>query len=180
MQPPGLGGEGSVPRFGGESRIAPGIGGTESGAVPGFSGEAETGAQPGTLPGAGGGMFGGQDLTEVLTYVESHGGGTIAVESQSDAAGAIIESGAEVAGIGGFSGKESSVSTAWLEEAISSGRVSWILSSGTVAGPGGAQGGDSRTGSESALDTVIEKCEPVSSSALESSAGTLYACSAAT
>jgi hypothetical protein len=128
-------------------------------------------------------MFGGQDLTEVLTYVESHGGGTIAVESQSEAAGAIIESGAEVAGIGGFSGKESSVSAAWLEEAIASGRIRWILSGGSAQGAigGGATslGGDTRTGSESALDTVIEKCEPVSSSALESSAGTLYACSAA-
>jgi hypothetical protein len=181
MQPPGLAGEGGVPGFGGESGQAPGIGGGETGALPGFGGEAGTGSEAG--PGATGGMFGGQDLTEVLTYVESHGGGTIAVESQSEAAGSIIESGAEVAGIGGFSGKESSVSAAWLEEAIASGRIRWILSGGSAQGAigGGATslGGDTRTGSESALDTVIERCEPVSSSVLESSAGTLYDCSSA-
>ena len=57
----------------------------------------------------GGGAFGGdsQALTQALAYVAAHGGGTIAVSSQTGASTAIITSGANVAGIGGFSGRES-------------------------------------------------------------------------
>jgi 4-amino-4-deoxy-L-arabinose transferase-like glycosyltransferase len=192
MQPPGLGGEGEMPGLGGESGTLPGLG-SESGAGGAVEGlfEAQGRSEGGTGgattqagPGSGGGMFGGQDLTEVLTYVASHGAGAIAVESQSEAAGTIIESGAEVAGIGGFSGKESSVSAEWLEERIADGQIHWILGGGSGTGgtmPGGTEGsptgGDTRTGSESALTRVTEKCEAVSSSALESSAGTLYDCS---
>ncbi len=80
---------------------------------------------------AGGGMFGGEDLSSVLEYTEAHGGGTIAVDSQSGASSSIIEDGAEVAGIGGFSGKESSVSVEWLEERIESGAIAWIYTSGS-------------------------------------------------
>jgi hypothetical protein len=143
-------------------------------------------------------MFGGEDLSSVLEYTEAHGGGTIAVDSQSGAASSIIEGGAEVAGIGGFSGKESSVSVQWLEERIESGAIGWIYTSGSAAGfggaggPGGGQssggpGGDSRTGSESAIDTVVKSCTKVDSSEYESSGGssgtesagggTLYQCS---
>jgi 4-amino-4-deoxy-L-arabinose transferase-like glycosyltransferase len=200
MQPPGQGSEGAFPGFGGEAGGIPGVQ-SQGGELPGFGGRAGTlpglgtesttgggpqgrfeaqGARPEGAtgragPGAAGGMFGGQNLTEVLAYVESHGGGTLAVESQSEAASSIIESGAEVAGIGGFSGKESSVSAAWLQERIADGDIRWILGSGVgaAAGPGG---GDSRTGSESALTKVTETCEPVSASSLESSAGTLYDC----
>jgi 4-amino-4-deoxy-L-arabinose transferase-like glycosyltransferase len=142
---------------------------------------------------AGGGMFGGEDLSSVLEYTEAHGGGTIAVDSQSGASSSIIEDGAEVAGIGGFSGKESSVSVEWLEERIESGAIRWIYTSGSAAGfaaagaPGGGStsggpGGDTRTGSESAIDTVVKSCTKVDSSEYESGeestgGGTLYQCS---
>jgi len=143
--------------------------------------------------GAAGGMFGGEDLSSVLEYTEGHGGGTIAVDSQSGASAAIIEEGAEVAGIGGFSGKESSVSAAWLEERIADGDIAWIytsgLSGGGFGGGTGGAGGDTRTGSESAIDTVVESCTAISSSAYGSSeseatestgggsrSGTLYKC----
>jgi 4-amino-4-deoxy-L-arabinose transferase-like glycosyltransferase len=141
----------------------------------------------------GGGMFGGEDLSSVLEYTAAHGGGTIAVDSQSGASSSIIEGGAEVAGIGGFSGKESSVSVEWLEERIESGAIAWIYTSGSAAGvgaaggPGGGQssgglGGDTRTGSESAIDTVVKSCTKVDSSEYESGSestggGTLYQCS---
>ncbi len=141
-------------------------------------------------------MFGGEDLSSVLEYTEAHGGGTIAVDSQSGAAASIIEDGAEVAGIGGFSGKESSVSVEWLEERIESGAIAWIYTSGLGRrlrrdrrpGVGGASsggpGGDTRTGSESAIDTVVKSCTKVASSEYESgessanrpAAGTLYQC----
>ena len=132
-------------------------------------------------------MFGGEDLSSVLEYTESHGGGTIAVDSQSSAAASIIEDGAEVAGIGGVSGKESSVSAEWLEGRIESGAIAWIYTSGLGGSGGGfggagGLGGDSRTGSESAIDTVVESCTKVDSSEYESSGesaggGTLYQCS---
>jgi 4-amino-4-deoxy-L-arabinose transferase-like glycosyltransferase len=144
-------------------------------------------------PSMGGGMFGGEDLSSVLEYTEAHGGGTIAVDSQSGASSSIIEDGAEVAGIGGFSGKESSVSVEWLEERIESGAIRWIYTSGSAAGFGGTgapgsasssggPGGDSRTGSESAIDTVVKSCTKVDSSEYESGSesaggGTLYQCS---
>ncbi len=211
----GMGGFGGPGGFG--SAGPPSFGGAEGGGPPGFSG-AEGGTMP-TLPGGAGtsgstgtggppplgaaggspaigggpgGMFGGEDLGPILEYTEAHGGGTIAIDSQSGAASAIIEEGAEVAGIGGFSGKESSVSASWLEERIESGQIRWIYTSGlgTITGGGfGGPGGDTRTGSESAIDTVVKSCTQISSSAYSSTSeatestgagstgsGTLYEC----
>ncbi len=172
-------GEGGPPSMGG----AEGMGGAPS---------------AGGMTGGAGGMFGGEDLTSVLEYTEAHGGGAIAVDSQSGAAAAIIEEGAEVAGIGGFSGKESSVSAAWLEQRIESGAIGWIYvggsgtgmsggpaggvskagaagapTGGETGGPTAGAGADTRTGSESAIDTVVKSCTEVSG--VEGS-GTLYRC----
>ena len=191
--PGGIGGEGGpgIGGRGGEGMAPPGME-----AIPGFGegrmpeGELGQGLPEGVLGGAGTmpaggakprgaamasgpGGFGGADLSGVLEYTESHGGGTVAVESQSQAAPSIIESGAEVAGIGGFSGKETSVSVQWLEERIENGDIRWILSGG---GMSGGLPGDPRSGSESAIDQVTSSCTTVSSSQLGSSAGTLYDC----
>ena len=104
----------------------------------------------------GRGGFGGDSagLTQALTYVSQHGGGTIAVSSQSGAATSIIQSGSSVAGIGGFSGRESEVSTAWLADAVRSGRVRWVLTSGT--GSGGFGGNDGRVGSSKVMAAVAQ------------------------
>ena len=98
-------------------------------------------------------MFGGNSaaLTTALAYVKAHGGGTIGVSSQTAAASAIIDSGADVAGIGGFSGRESEVSVAWLKEAVKDGRIRWVLADGTT-GMGGPQ--DGRTGSQTVMSWV--------------------------
>lgn len=171
----GLFGEGpeSTEGFGGGTGGRPSIGG---------------GGFGGSSVGGGPGGFGGESLDSVLEYTESHGGGTVAVDSQSEAAASIIEDGAEVAGIGGFSGKESSVSAEWLEERIESGAITWIYTSGlggSSGGFGGGPGGDSRTGSESAIDTVVKSCTKVDSSEYDStsesseaasSSATLYRC----
>jgi 4-amino-4-deoxy-L-arabinose transferase-like glycosyltransferase len=232
---------GAMPGVGSQS-----LGGAESGessggtsATSGLPSTGTKGMTGGAMGGGPGGMFGGEDMTAIVEYTEEHGGGTIAVDSQSGAAASIIESGAEVAGIGGFSGKESSVSAEWLEERIESGAITWIYSSGlggSMGGPtamGGSEtgsategalggttgegatgesatrgfgpggeggstsgggrsgfgGGDTRTGSESAIDTVVKECTAVESSAYESgsattseaagagsSGGTLYKC----
>jgi 4-amino-4-deoxy-L-arabinose transferase-like glycosyltransferase len=153
---------------------APALGGPGAMMPPGMgieAGEAGPGAmRGGGMPG-GGGMFGGQDLSAIVAYTEDHGGGMVAVASQSEAASSIIASGAEVAGIGGFSGKETSVSTAWLQEAVASGRIRWILSGGGMTGgPGGRFGGDTRQGSEAAIDAVTATCAAVPAGDYESTA----------
>jgi 4-amino-4-deoxy-L-arabinose transferase-like glycosyltransferase len=212
-------------RMGVESTNAPG-GAFGEGGPPSMGGM--SGAP--SMGGGAGGMFGGEDLASILEYTEAHGGGTIAVDSQSGASTSIIEEGAEVAGIGGFSGKESSVSVVWLEERIESGAIAWIYTSGlggvTPGGPsvgleggiggaapggesavggergagpfrngaapsggafGGGSTGDTRTGSESAIDTVVKSCTKVESSEYGSTSesaiatggsGTLYKCDA--
>ena len=212
---------GALPEMGElpEGSIVPGVGEmpgggatSESGGLPGggaMPGTSGTGGPPsmggagGTIGGGPGGMFGGEDMSAVVEYTEAHGGGTIAVDSQSGAAASIIEEGAEVAGIGGFSGKESTVSAEWLEARIEAGEITWIYTSGiggitsgptsqggaitqsgsgeigagrgeTGAGfpPGGPSGGDTRTGSESAIDTVVKQCTAVDSSAYNSTSST--------
>jgi 4-amino-4-deoxy-L-arabinose transferase-like glycosyltransferase len=150
-----------------------------AGAAP--MGAPSTAAMPTAGPGGGAGGpggFGAGVSDEILVYVQSHGGGTIAVESQSGASSSIIDSDANVAGIGGFSGRESSVSVSWLADAVRNGRVRWILvdSSGT----GTALTGDTRTGSQSAIDVAASICKKVPASKYSSGSGTstatLYDC----
>jgi 4-amino-4-deoxy-L-arabinose transferase-like glycosyltransferase len=179
---------------------APGV--QASGAPGGFAGGRPPGGAPGGLfggarggfgrPGAGGGGFGANDasLKSALSYVASHGGGTIAVSSQSSAASAIISQNANVAGIGGFSGRESEVSAAWLAQEVSTGRIRWVV--GEQSGRAGAVGrlpGDTRTGSKTAISTVEQVCRKVTLAATSTatsggtgagagttSASTLYDC----
>ena len=104
------------------------------------------------------------------------------MSSQTGAASQIISSGADVAGIGGFSGRESEVSIGWLANAVQSGRVRWVLAS--ESGSGGP-GGDGRVGASRAMTAVARVCSPVSVSTSASSAAgggagsstaTLYDC----
>jgi hypothetical protein len=109
----------------------------------------------------GGGMFGGNDasLQAAATYAKAHGGGTIGVESQESAASSIISSDADVAGLGGFSGRESTVSAQWLAMEVRAGRLRWILAEGTQGGGFGGfggRGGDGRQGSAAAV-AIAEK-----------------------
>jgi 4-amino-4-deoxy-L-arabinose transferase-like glycosyltransferase len=125
-----------------------GMGGTAGPPAMGGGMPGATGGPQGMTGGAAGpgGMFGGEDMSAIVEYTEANGGGTIAVDSQSGAAASIIESGAEVAGIGGFSGKESSVSAAWLEERIEAGDIAWIYTSGLGGTTGGASAGSESGG----------------------------------
>jgi len=140
----------------------PGAGGappTGAGAVPG------NGTAGGTTPNAGGprggGLGGGdtQSITAALTYIKSHGGGTLAVSSQNGGASStIIESGADVVAIGGFSGRESQVSADWLADRVESGEIRYVLTIG-----GGGPGGDSRVGSSDVMAKVADTGRGVSS-----------------
>jgi hypothetical protein len=118
--------------------------------------------------GIGGGMFAGNSasLTTAAAYVKAHGGGTIGVSSQTAASGAIIQSGVNVAGLGGFSGRESEVSVSWLTQAVRDGRIRYVLVDSTSNG----MPNDGRTGS-SAVMTAAAK---VGKKVLTTSGGTLY------
>jgi 4-amino-4-deoxy-L-arabinose transferase-like glycosyltransferase len=136
-----------------------GPGGTTQGTAPGGTtqGTAPGGTTQGTAPGGttgggfGGGPFGSNsNLTEALSYVRANGGGTIAVSSQTAASNPIISSGADVAALGGFSGRESEVSVQWLAEAVRDGRIRWVLTGGN----GGFGGNDGRVGASTVMAAV--------------------------
>jgi 4-amino-4-deoxy-L-arabinose transferase-like glycosyltransferase len=159
---PGVGGLGSTPPLfgpGGAQRSGTG----RQGASETRPGASETrpgtvGSPPAGAAGAPGGPFGGDgSLARVLAYVDGHGGGTIAVASQSSAASAIIQQNANVAGIGGFSGRESDVSVSWLAQEVRAGKIRWVLDERSGAGLGGLPG-DTRTGAETAMSAVARSC----------------------
>ena len=120
------------------------------------------------------GGFGGDtaSLTAAIRYAEQHGGGTIGVESQSTAAEAILSSDANVAGLGGFSGRESTVSLTWLAHEVQAGKLRWII---VDSSQGTGLPGDTRTGSESALDVVAKTCRAVTLSTSDGTV-TMYDC----
>lgn len=151
MQPPGGAVNGAMQPPGGMPGGLPGgAGGSTLQPPPAMSGGASGSGGPGA-------MFGGGDLTKVLDYTQSHGGGTVAVSGQQGASTAIIKSGANVAGIGGFSGRESEVSVDWLADRVRSGAISWVYT-----GSGGSGGlRDGRTGSTTAMAAVKKACTAV-------------------
>jgi len=166
--PGGRGGfAGGRPGLGGSGRAgAGGVGGVQlfgsgqAGAPPtGGAGFAAAGGGRAGSAGFGGGPGGGEaSLTEALTYIQAHGGGTLAVESQSSAATAIIEKDADVAGIGGFSGRESTVSISWLADEVAAGKIRWVLGGEES---GGGLPGDTRKGSSVAIAAAAKVCRKV-------------------
>ncbi len=142
----GTGGSGLQRRgFGGQGFGGGGFGGPGGG----------FGRPGGGFGGAGGGSaFGGDSstLNAAAKYAKTHGGGAIGVESQSSAAAAILANDANVAGLGGFSGRESTVNAQWLAMEVRNGKLRWIVDDGSSAFGGfGGPGGDSRQGSRAAL-----------------------------
>ncbi len=123
------------------------------------------GARAGTGPGGAGGPVGApfgnaRTLSAAIAYAKAHGGGTVAVSSQSSAASAIVDDGAEVAGIGGFSGRESDVSVTWLAGEVGRGEIRWVLAEGGAVG-GPRLAGDTRQGSRKAIAAVRRTCAKV-------------------
>jgi hypothetical protein len=105
--------------------------------------------------------------------VAKHGGGTVAVSSQSSAASAIIASNAKVAGIGGFSGRESDVSASWLSQEVRAGKIRWVVGEASAQGGGfgGRLPGDTRTGSRTAMSAVETACRKLTLTSTTSKAG---------
>ncbi len=178
------GGAGRFGRGAGAGGFAPGGGSTTGGFAPpslfGGGGSTTGGAgSRGGFPGGGGGSAGGggfggdtESLTAAIRYAEAHGGGTIGVESQSSAAEAILSSDANVAGLGGFSGRESTVSLTWLAHEVLAGKLRWVIVDSSQSG---GLPGDTRTGSESALDVVAKTCRKVTLSTSDGTV-TMYDC----
>jgi 4-amino-4-deoxy-L-arabinose transferase-like glycosyltransferase len=173
---------GTFPAGGPASASAGGLGGPRAGrsalrppgtpaTAPGVGGPARGGF-------GGGGPFGGDtaSLARVVRYARTHGGGTIAVSSQMGAAPQVVSTGADVAALGGFSGRETEVSIAWLADTVRAGRVRWVLSDGS----GGAGGpNDARVGARRVMAAVAQTCRSVPASEYSdatSSGGTLYDC----
>jgi 4-amino-4-deoxy-L-arabinose transferase-like glycosyltransferase len=186
--------------LGGVATGGAGSGGGGSGGVAGVrSLRGRGGFSGGGLPSGGGGGFGSNVSASVLRYVAAHGGGTIAVSSQSSAASAIVAEDANVAGIGGFSGRESEVNASWLAMEVREHKIRWVLdeeggSAGTegrggFAPAGGSGGGpqrETRVGAKKAMAAVARACKAVSVTSSEaggsaggtgaSAGGTLYDC----
>ena len=96
----------------------------------------------------------------------------IGVESQSSAASAILSSNAPVAGLGGFSGRESSVTASWIAMEVGHGRLRFVLSN---AGRSFGAPGDTRQGSTAAFDAVSRACKAVPISSAGTNV-TMYDC----
>jgi len=185
---PGGGGTLGAGRFGGFGGAPPS--GAAGGAITGLfqapgssfggppSGGGSLGGSPGGPPSFGGapGGFGGNSssLTAAIKYAAAHGGGTIGVESQSTAAAAIVGQPANVAGLGGFSGRESSVSVTWLANEVKTGHLRWVLADS--GGQGFRLPGDTRTGSQTAMSAVEKACTAVKVSTSSGTSATLYDC----
>ena len=128
----------------------------------------------GGFAGGGPGGFGGDSasLTAAVKYAAAHGGGEIGVSSQSAAAAGILDGYTNVAGLGGFSGRESSVSASWIAMEVREGRLRWVVSDNTQ---GVSLPGDTRTGSQAAMDVVAKTCRPVTLGS-DGASGQMYDC----
>jgi 4-amino-4-deoxy-L-arabinose transferase-like glycosyltransferase len=176
----GAGGTGAPQLFGSGRGGGPvsGAGGAQGTAGSG-SAAATSGAFPGvggTRGGGGGALgapIGGSVSSAMLAYVKQHGGGTIAVASQSNAASSIVAGNTNVAGIGGFSGRESDVSVSWLAQEVRSGKIRWVLYEQSSGGPGGGLRGDTRTGAKTAMAAVARECRAVTLSSSGSSSSSV-------
>jgi 4-amino-4-deoxy-L-arabinose transferase-like glycosyltransferase len=129
------------------------------GALPG-SGAPSGGAPP--QPGVGASTVGdsGRDteLMKIIAFVKGHGGGTIAVSSQQNAAEGIVYQDYAVAGIGGFSGRESNPTVAWFSNEVASGQIRWVYNEGA----GNFQSAfDNRPGATTVLKAVVRVCPQI-------------------
>ena len=142
----GFGGPPRAPTAAASPRAAPPRAPTA--AAPPGGGSGRRRRRPGRRLGGpgGGGAFGGNSasLTTALEYIQANGGGTLAVSSQSTAAAAIVDSDADIVGLGGFSGRESEVSVSWFADQVRAGNIRWVLADGSG---GGGLRNDGRTGS---------------------------------
>ena len=181
--PGGFGGAG-FPSSGSSGGSLPAGGGLPGGIASLFgNGSSQRALPPGAgrfpprgAPGGGAAaIFGGDSasLNAAIKYAKAHGGGTIGVSSQSTAAAVILSADANVAGLGGFSGRESSVTAAWIAMEVREGRVRWVIDD---ARQDFRARGDTRSGSSAAMAVVTRTCEPVTVRASSGMTVKMYDC----
>jgi hypothetical protein len=105
--------------------------------------------------------------------VKANGGGTIGVSSRSTAPSAILGDGADVAGLGGFSGRESQITLSWLADQIDAGKIHWIYVDG------GGLRNDGRTGADDVMSAVEQLGQSTSVDGLYDVSGSASALRAA-
>ncbi len=136
-----------------------------------FPGAGPTYFEGGGFPGggrAGPGGLASSDLDTVLAYVEAHGATArfpLIVSSEQEAASYVI-AGKRVASMGGFTGRETVLTSSFLSSLLRKGEARYFLLGGQGGfGPGGS--------SNAAASTIESICTSVSSG---SAGGTLYDC----
>ena len=136
------------------------------------------GAGPSYLSSGGGlgggfGATGADDVDTALAYVESHGAASrfpLVVSSEEEAASYVVD-GKPVAAMGGFTGRETVMTSSFLASLVRSGEVRYFLLGGQSGfGPGG--------GANAGETTIESACTAVSSSAWGggTTGATLYDC----
>ena len=134
---------------------------------------------PGGLGRGGPGAFGSRDIGPALRYAQAHGPGTrfaLIVSSAQEAASAVIR-GEPVAAMGGFTGRETVLTNAYLAQLVGSHQARYFLLGG--GGGFGPMGGRNNAASS----TIASTCRPVTASAWSTTASsstgfgsTLYDC----
>lgn len=78
-----------------------------------------------------------------------------------------------MAGLGGFSGRESSVSSPWIAMQVRNGRLRWVIDDDRQDF---RARGDTRSGSQRAMAVVTRSCPAVTASRSTTGAVKLYDC----
>jgi 4-amino-4-deoxy-L-arabinose transferase-like glycosyltransferase len=131
--------------------------------------------RPGYFLGGGGGGFSGADsasIARALAYAKAHDPGTrwtLIVSSEQAAAPYVIK-GESVAAMGGFTGRETVLTSSYLASLVRSGQARYFLlgSGGAGLGPFG--------GNNQAVSTITSVCTKVSYGAGTTSTSSLYDC----
>jgi hypothetical protein len=151
-------GFGGGPRFG-------------NGRTPAFGNGPPPGFGNGQFPGRGGapqlgnGGFGGGggDASQALAYARTHSGTkrfTLIVSGAASAANEVIQ-GDAIGAIGGFSGRESSESTAFIARLVQNGDARYFLLGGAGFGGAGGPGGRADNRRDVAAQVIQSTCTSV-------------------
>jgi 4-amino-4-deoxy-L-arabinose transferase-like glycosyltransferase len=189
---PSFGGQGGTTQggpsgsggFGGQTGELPSFGGGQGGTTRG-----EAGGTGGFGGGISGGGPGGSVSSALITYLERNQGSAkwlVAVSNSSSAASIELETGKAVISMFGFTGSDSAMTAAKLQQLVATEALKYVMTGGGMGG--GPSGGGSAS---SSVDTWVQQnCTAVSAGAYggsSSSSGStsstsssgLYACTSA-
>ena len=159
---------------GGGPLVRGGNGGARPSGGTGFGAPAARGGPATPLRGGAFGSTASSDIISALAYVKQHGAAArfgLIVTSEQEAAAYVIK-GEPVAAMGGFTGRETVLTNAYLSSLVRSGDARYFLLGGS--------GGFGQGSNNAAVSTITSTCRAVSSSAWATasvtSSSTLYDC----